>query len=58
MGFLRDAHVVIVRSVAPELLVERLGIPTGWIVARVNGADVECVDSAKVAAYFRVIWFM
>ncbi|KAL7489910.1 hypothetical protein ACHAW6_015661 [Cyclotella cf. meneghiniana] len=43
---------VIVKSVAPNSLAERLGIQPSWVVVSVNGADAERTNAAGVAIYF------
>ncbi|KAL3798376.1 hypothetical protein HJC23_005029 [Cyclotella cryptica] len=43
---------VIVKSVAPNSLAERLGIQPSWVVVSVNGADAERTNASGVAIYF------
>lgn len=43
---------VVIKSVAPNSLAEKLGIQPGWVVVSVNGADAERTNAAGVAIYF------
>lgn len=43
---------VVVKSVAPNSLAEKLGIQPGWVVVSVDGEDVERTNAAGVATYF------
>mmetsp|Transcript_2258 Transcript_2258/g.3148 ORF Transcript_2258/g.3148 Transcript_2258/m.3148 type:complete len:401 (+) Transcript_2258:98-1300(+) len=43
---------VVVKSVTPNSLAERIGIQKNWIVVSVNGADGERTDASGVATYF------
>mmetsp|Transcript_10426 Transcript_10426/g.22079 ORF Transcript_10426/g.22079 Transcript_10426/m.22079 type:complete len:468 (+) Transcript_10426:322-1725(+) len=43
---------VVVKSVAPDSLAEKLGIRPGWVVVSVDGEDVERTNAAGVATYF------
>jgi len=43
---------VVVKSVTPNSLAERIGVQKGWIVVSVNGADGERTDASGVATYF------
>lgn len=43
---------VIIKSVAPNSLAEKLGIQPGWVVVSVNGADAERTNASGVAIYF------
>ena len=43
---------VVIKSVAPNSLAERLGIQPSWVVVSVNGADAERTNASGVAIYF------
>ena len=43
---------VVIKSVAPNSLAERLGIQKDYVVVSVNGADAERTNAAGVAIYF------
>ncbi|KAL7529042.1 hypothetical protein ACHAWF_002816 [Thalassiosira exigua] len=43
---------VVVKSVVPNSLAEKLGIQPGWVVVSVNGADGERTNAAGVTTYF------
>lgn len=43
---------VVIKSVAPNSLAEKLGIQPGWVVVGVNGADAERTNASGVAIYF------
>ena len=43
---------VVIKSVAPNSLAEKLGIKPNWIVVSVNGADAERTNASGVAIYF------
>lgn len=43
---------VVVKSVGPNSLAEKLGIKPGWVVVNVNGADVERTNAEGVTIYF------
>ena len=43
---------VVVKSVAPNSLAEKLGIQPNWVVVSVNGADAERTNASGVAIYF------
>lgn len=43
---------VVVKSVTPNSLAERIGVQKNWIVVSVNGADGERTDASGVATYF------
>lgn len=43
---------VVIKSVAPNSLAEKLGIQSGWVVVSVNGADAERTNASGVAIYF------
>lgn len=43
---------VVIKSVAPNSLAERLGIKPNWVVVSVNGADAERTNASGVAIYF------
>lgn len=43
---------VVIKSVAPNSLAEKLGIQPNWVVVSVNGADTERTNASGVAIYF------
>ena len=43
---------VVVKSVAPNSLAQRLGIQRSWVVVSVNGSDAERTNAEGVAIYF------
>lgn len=43
---------IVIKSVAPNSLAEKLGIQPGWVVVSVNGADAERTNASGVAIYF------
>ncbi|KAL9180082.1 hypothetical protein ACHAXT_008052 [Thalassiosira profunda] len=43
---------VVIKSVAPNSLADKLGIQPGWVVVSVNGADGERTNASGVAIYF------
>jgi len=43
---------VVIKSVAPDSLAEKIGIQPGWVVVSVNGEDGERTNASGVATYF------
>ncbi len=48
----RSNFRVVIKTVAPNSLAEKLGIQPGWVVVSVNGADAERTNASGVAIYF------